>query len=255
MKNYRYLIPWIGGKRLLRKKIAEILDKVLFDGYIEPFGGGGWVLFYRDRWAEVEVYNDLDNRLVNLFNVVKYHPCELARQMCYMLASREQFKQQLNFEGITDIQRAARFLYIINYSFGGKGEQFGTGKTCAAKSAYGIIQRIEEISKRLDKVVIENKSAFELIKMYDSPNQMFYCDPPYTSGEGYKVCSTKNFEHEKLAEVLKGIKGKFLLSYDDSEVIREIYKGFDIIEVSRLKGIGTYLIKNREYREVLIKNF
>lgn len=128
MKNYRYLINWIGGKRLLRKTIAPLIPKDI-NGYIEPFGGGGWVLFYKDKWAELEVYNDLDSRLVNLFNVVKYHPCELARQMCYMLASRKQFEQMLSFEGITDIQKASKFLYIINWSFGAKGTVFGTSKT------------------------------------------------------------------------------------------------------------------------------
>lgn len=120
MKNYKYLINWVGGKRLLRKTIGSLIPNDI-GGYIESFGGGGWVLFYKERWADLEVYNDLDNRLVNLFNVVKYHPCELARQMCFMLASRKQFAQALQMEGITDIQKAARFLYIISYSFGAKG--------------------------------------------------------------------------------------------------------------------------------------
>lgn len=254
MKNYRYLINWIGGKRLLRKTIAPLIPEDI-NGYIEPFGGGGWVLFYKDKWAELEVYNDLDNRLVNLFNVVKYHPCELARQMCYMLASRRQFEQMLSFEGITDIQKASKFLYIITRSFGAKGSVFGTSKMRGLKSAGGIIQRIDEISKRLDKVIIENKNAFELIKNYDNPNQFFYCDPPYSKGEGYKVVSTKDFEHETLAEILKNIKGRFLLSYDDSEKIRKLYKNFNIIEVSRQKGINNVSVKNNEYKELIIKNY
>ncbi|MGM9993487.1 MAG: DNA adenine methylase [Candidatus Avigastranaerophilus sp.] len=68
MKNYRYLINWVGGKRLLRKTIADIIPKNI-NGYIEPLGGGAWVLFYKDKWAKLEVYNDLDGRLVNLFNI------------------------------------------------------------------------------------------------------------------------------------------------------------------------------------------
>lgn len=254
MKNYRYLINWIGGKRLLRKTIAPMIPEDI-QGYIEPFGGGAWVLFYKEKWAELEVYNDLDSRLVNLFNVVKYHPCEIARQMCYMLASREQFEQQIFCEGITDIQKAARFLYIINRSFGAKGKTFGTSKSSGIKSAYGIIERITEISKRLDKVLIEHKSAFDLIKNYDRETMFFYLDPPYSCGEGYNVCSTKDFEHEKLAQLLKNIKGKFLLSYDDSEKIRELYKGFNIIEVTRENGINRKDIKNKEYKELIIKNY
>ena len=174
MTKYKYLISWIGGKRLLRKKIAELIPNNI-KGYIEPFGGGGWVLFYKYRWAELEIYNDLDTRLVNLFNVVKYHPCELARQMCCMLSSRTQFEQQLNFGGITDVQKAAQFLYIINYSFGAKGTVFAT----RVKSAGGIIERVMEISKRLDKVNIENKNALDLIQTYDNGQNFFYLDPPY----------------------------------------------------------------------------
>ena len=140
MKNYKYLINWIGGKRLLRKTIAGLIPHDGINGYIEPFGGGAWVLFYKEKWAELEVYNDLDGRLINLFNVVKYHPCELARQMCYLLGSREQFSQMIKNEGITDIQKAAQFLYILSYSFGGKCGSFGTSKTRGIKSAGGIIE-------------------------------------------------------------------------------------------------------------------
>lgn len=119
MKQYKYLIGWIGGKSLLRKTIAALIPQKI-PTYIEPFGGAAWVLFYKDKWAELEIYNDIDCRLVNLFNVVKYHPCELARQMCYMLSSRQQFSDMLKYEGFTDIQRAAKFLYVIAHSFGAK---------------------------------------------------------------------------------------------------------------------------------------
>ena len=254
MKNYRYLINWIGGKRLLRKTISELTPKNI-KGYIEPFGGGAWVLFYKDRWAEFDVYNDLDAELVNLFNSVKYHPCELARQMCYMLASREQFEQYLKYNPITEIQKAARFLYIINRSFGAKGKSFGTSRTCSIKSAGGIIERINEISKRLDKVIIENKDAISLIKQYDCETQFFYCDPPYSKGEGYRVIKTKDFNHIELANTLKKIKGRFLLSYDDSEFIRELYKGYSIFEVQRQKGINNKNIKDNIYKELIIKNY
>lgn len=254
MKNYRYLLNWIGGKRLLRKSISEIIPDNI-NGYIEPFGGGAWVLFYKEKWADLEVYNDLDNRLINLFNVVKYHPCELARQMCYMLASREQFEQQLKYNGITDIQKAANFLYIITRSFGAKGETFGTSRKCGIKSAGGIIDRVLEISKRLDKVIIEHKNAFELIQQYDTIDNFFYCDPPYSQGEGYKVCSTKEFQHDKLVKILKNLKGRFLLSYDDTDYIRDLYKDFNIIEVSRQKGINNKNVKDKKYNELLIRNY
>lgn len=249
-----YLINWVGGKRLLRETISHLIPDDIIS-YIEPFGGAAWVLFYHEQWAPLEVYNDLDSRLVNLFRVVKYHPCELAREMCYLFASREQFLYALKNEPETDIQKAARFLFLITRSFGGKGTQFGVNYTCSIKSAGGIIERIESISKRIDKVIIEHKSAFDLIPQYDTPDTFFYCDPPYSTGAGYEVTTTKDFEHERLADILKNIQGRFLLSYDDSLLVRELYKGFNLIEVERMNGINRVNVKNNMYKELLICNY
>lgn len=249
-----YLINWLGGKRLLRKDISRLIPQDI-SSYIEPFGGGGWVLFYYHRWAELEVYNDLDGRLVNLFRVVKYHPCELAREMCYLFHSREQFLSLIQNPGETDIQKAARFMFILSRSFGGKGKCFGVCYDGSIKSAGGLIERIDKISKRLDKVIIENLSAMELIPQYDTQNAFFYCDPPYSSGAGYDVISTTNFEHERLRDILKNIKGRFLLSYDDAPKIRELYKDFNIIEIERVNGINRKCIKNNMYKELLICNY
>ncbi len=254
MRNYKYLMGWVGGKRLLRKKIAELIPKDI-EGYIEPFGGGGWVMFYKENWAKLEVYNDLDNRLVNLFNIVKYHSEELSRQMSLMLSSRKQFEQMLELNPITDIQKAARFLYVINCSFGARGKSFGTTISTKSRSRQGVINRIFAISKRLDNVLIENRPATDLIAKYDKPAHFFYCDPPYTTGAGYDIVSTKDFDHEGLFKILANIKGRFLLSYDDSQYIRNLYKNFDIIEVSRHKGINNITVKDREFKELLIKNY
>ena len=66
-------ISWIGGKKLLKRKIIEQFPKN-FDRYIEVFGGAGWVLFDKEKHADMEVYNDMNGELVNLFRCVKYHP-------------------------------------------------------------------------------------------------------------------------------------------------------------------------------------
>ena len=226
------LINWVGGKRLLRKTIAPLIPKDI-KSYIEPFGGGGWVLFYKDRWADLEIYNDLDGRLVNLFRIVKYHPNALKEELKYLLGSREMFFQFLNGTFITDIQKAAQFLFLITRSFGGRGDTFGTvKKSCggASKSQRNILTKIDAIHERLDKVMIENRDFEKLIKQYDFEDAFFYCDPPYTSGCGYEVTSTTDFDHERLRDVLKDIKGRFLLSYDDSPKVRELYKGYEMID-------------------------
>ena len=110
-------ISWIGGKKALRKKIVEEFpEKGTYNKYIEVFGGAGWVLFYFDKHAEKEIYNDIDGKLVNLFRCVKYHPDEMQKELDLILMSREQFgdaRAQSEVRGMTDIQRAARFFVVI----------------------------------------------------------------------------------------------------------------------------------------------
>lgn len=251
-----YLINWVGGKRLLRKTIEPLIPEDI-DSYIEPFGGGGWVLFYKEKWAELEVYNDLDDRLVNLFRIVKYHPDELIKEFRYQLASRKMFYEALDSHFYTDIQNASKFLYLISRSFGGKGTSFGTSKkSTGMKSQQNILERINVIHKRLDKVLIENLSFEKLITDYDNPDAFFYCDPPYVQGEGYyKTTKQGGFRHELLADTLKNIKGRFLLSYDDNPLIRELYKDFHIISTERQNGINNYAAANKNFKELLIRNY
>ena len=141
------LINWVGGKRLLRKTIAKVIPEDI-KSYIEPFGGGGWVLFYKDKWADLEVYNDLDGRLVNLFRIVKYHPNAFIEEWRHLLGSREMFLQFLNGTFITDIQKAVQFYFLITRSFGGRGDTFGTVKKTsggACKSLHNVPKKIEAI--------------------------------------------------------------------------------------------------------------
>ena len=253
------LLNWVGGKRLLRKTIAPLIPSDI-KSYVEPFGGGAWILFYKDKWADLEVYNDLDSRLVNLFRIVKYHPNALKEELNFLLGSREIFMQFLNTNFVTDIQKAAQFYFLITRSFAGMGTNLGNvRKTCggACKSQKNVLEKIDAIHKRLDKVMIENKDFEKLICQYDFEQAFFYCDPPYTSGCGYKVVSTKDFAHEKLKEVLSDIKGRFLLSYDDSPKIRKLYKNYEIFPVERPNGINNARKnrKNKVYKELLIANY
>lgn len=106
-------ISRIGGKRLLRKAICERFPAAdRFDRYIEVFGGAAWVLLYKDKHAQIEVYNDGDGELVNLMRCIKYHSSELQREISGFYNSREIFLdalEQLQCRGFTDIQRAARY--------------------------------------------------------------------------------------------------------------------------------------------------
>lgn len=175
---------WIGGKRILRKAILERFPTDKVDRYIEVFGGAAWVLFAKEKQpGQLEVYNDINGDLVNLFRCVKYHCGELQREFDWLLSSREQFFDyvaQANMRGLTDIQRAARFLYRVKISFGKAGEDYATDR----KNVSNVIPRLSQAFKRLQGVNIEHKDFADLIRVYDRKGALFYLDPPYIGARG-----------------------------------------------------------------------
>lgn len=246
-------ISWIGGKKLLRKKILEQFpDPESYDRYIEVFGGAGWLLFSRDKHASMEVFNDVNGELINLYRIVKCHPEALQKELEWLLMSREQFFDELNrnARGMTDIQRAARFFCMIKESFGADCKSFGVRTRDMQKS----VDYLKEVSGRLNRVVIENQDFERLIKTYDRPGALFYLDPPYYEAEKYYPDRFNPEDHERLQKCLSDLKGKFILSYNDCPRIRELYKGFAIIEVDRLDNLANK-IESRRYKELIIKNF
>jgi DNA adenine methylase len=254
MINLNSFIPWIGGKKLLRKTIVSYFPDEI-DRYIEVFGGAAWVLFYKDKYANLEVYNDINSNLVNLFRCIKYHFQELQKELTWVLNSHEIFDEIRNIEdskGLTDIQRAARYFTVIKISFGADRRSYG----CSKRSLLNSVKYLTAIHERLDKVVIENRSYEALIKVYDRPDALFYLDPPYHGTEKYYDDVFTEQNHIILKNSLKKIKGKFILSYNDDEYIRELYKDFEIIELNRQKNL-TGRTKNSDniYHELLIKNY
>ena len=246
-------IPWIGGKRLLRKKIIDMFPEE-FDRYIEVFGGAGWVLFAKDKHAELEVYNDVNSQLVNLFRCVKYHAEELQKELDYLLSSREMFqdfKEQIDTRGMTDIQRAARYFMLIKTSYGADRRTFG----CIKKNINNSIQYLKDIKTRLNTVVIENRDFGNLIKTYDREKALFYLDPPYHGTEKYYNTGFNDEDHVRLKERLEDIKGKFILSYNDDEYIRSLYRDFNIYEIERNNSLAQRYEINNIYKELIITNY
>ncbi len=247
-------ISWIGGKNYLKKAINEEMP-ANFNRYVEVFGGAAWVLFSKDKQASMEVYNDYNRDLVNLFRCVKYHRPELQRELSFMLNSRElfeDFKAQYNTSGMTDIQRAARFFFLLKTSYGSNGRSYG----CIKKDISVMNNYLESVEKRLSCVIIENKDFEDLIKVYDKPGALIYCDPPYYGTEKYYQVMFSEPDHQRLYKTLSNIEGKFLLSYNDCDYIRKLYKAFNMIQVSRMHNLkARYKDGQNLYHELLIKNY
>lgn len=247
-------ISWIGGKKQLKKNIIEQFPQAgSYDRYIEVFGGAGWVLFDKERHAEIEIFNDINGNLINLYRCVKYHPEAMQKELQFSLMSREQFfdqKSQQECRGMTDIQRAERFFLIIKESFGSDRESFGV----RSKDMQKMIQYLLEVSQRLNRVVIENVDFERLIKTYDRKSALFYLDPPYFKAEKYYPDRFQPEDHKRLAETLKRIKGRFVLSYNDCIEVRKLYKDCNIIEVDRADSL-VIKTQSRRYAEIIVKNY
>lgn len=248
-------IGWIGGKRQLRKEILSHFPATGVGRYIEVFGGAGWVLFAREPApGQMEVYNDLNGDLVNLFRCVKYHCEALQAELDCLLHSREIFLDYLaqkQVRGLTDLQRATKFLYLVKHSFGSNAEDFATSN----KSTMNLSCYMSKIGARLKNVVIENRDFQPLIKTYDRPEALFYLDPPYVGTEGHYTVRFGEADHRRLAGVLKGIKGRFVLSYSDAPLVKELYGDWcNICSTSRPNNLAG-APSQKTFPEVIIKNF
>ncbi len=248
-------IGWVGGKKGLRDVIISKFPKNV-DRYVEVFGGAGWVMFRKDKVpGQMEVFNDFDSNLINLYRCIKYHPEALQKELDYILSAREIFedyKEQINTRGLTDIQRAARYFYLIKISFGCKKMNYAT----RPKRLNRTLARLEEITERLSGVIIENKDFESLIKLYDSPDTLFYLDPPYHKTEKY-YDNEKVFDeadHIRLKECLGNLRGKFILSYNDDEFIGELYKDYKIEGMARSCTLSANSSGDK-FKELIIRNF
>lgn len=245
----RNIVPWIGGKTLLAKKIISLFPEKV-ERYVEVFGGGASVLLSKEKLAPFEVYNDADSQIVNLFRCVKYHRGELQKEISTYINSREVFediKALINIRGLTDIQRAAMFYIQTKISFGADRRSYG----CNTKNlSPDYLKDIENRLKTGKGVIIEHKDFENLISVYDRSNSLFYCDPPYHKTERFYDVPFKDEDHLRLNASLKAIKGRFILSYNDDEFIRELYKDYNIIPVERQNNMSSGVFK-----EVIIKNY
>ena len=250
-------MSWIGGKKALREEIVARFP-LNYSRYIEVFGGGGWILFHKDPGRVFEVYNDFNPNLANLYRCVRDHPEELQEELRYVLNSRLDFdymkKMMHSGTVLTDIKRAAYFYQLIRYSYASGLDSYGG----QPHSMWNNFPLIHQACQRLQRVVIENKDFEKLIRQYDRPESFFYCDPPYYETEDYyqDVGFTRK-DHERLANALCTMQGKFLLSYNDCPEIRELYSrpGIIIESTTRLSNIAQRYEAGKQYAELLISNY
>jgi DNA adenine methylase len=253
--NFAPIIPWIGGKRRLAKRIIPMFPE--HGCYVEPFCGAAAIYFLKDQ-AKTEVLNDINGELVNLYRVVKHHLEEFVREFKWSLTSRQMFKwlQDTPEETLTDIQRAARFFYLQKNAFGGKvsGQTFGTATTAAPR--LNLLRLEEDLSLahlRLSQTFIEHLAWDKCITKYDRDHTLFYCDPPYFGTEGYGVDFGIE-QYDRMAELARTIKGKMVISVNDIPEMRLAFAGLNMESVDITYTVGGQGKANKT-AELIIRNW
>lgn len=255
-------IAWPGGKSVMRKQLLEeIPEDHRFFGTV--FGGAGW-LFIGKAPSHSEAFNDLNSDLINFFRVVQVCPHEFILSLQYDLVSRESFVEyKKKFaekpNELTNIERAKMFFYLIKTSFGSMGETFGTSTTGKPRLNFDELQNIiMKIHQRFSRVTIENLQWKPFILRYDRPYSLFDIDPPY------HIPSSKDFyrhylvddDFVDLAQTLKTIKGRFIMTLNDDEFVRGTFKDFKIREIkTRYTVCRQPESRKKDIVELLIKNF
>ena len=231
LKKLRPPVKWHGGKHYLCHRIIEHF--CAHETYVEPFGGGASVLLNKTP-APVECYNDLDWRITRLFRVIRDHGDELGRRLALTPYSEVEFDDAL-VPSEDEIEQARRDFVRWRQSIGGRGDAFSHTlhrvRRGMADVVSGYLSSIDEVLplvvKRLRQVQIVCRPAVEVIRTWDSPTTLFYCDPPYVHSTR-ESCDVYSHEmtvtdHRELASCLHEAKGDVVLSGYPSPLYDELY--------------------------------
>ncbi len=243
-------VKWHGGKHYLAGRIAALFPA--HRTYVEPFGGAASVLLNKEP-SPVEVYNDLDLRITRLFRVLRDHGEEFRRRLCLTPYSEAEFLHAA-VPHYDEIEQARRDFVRFRQSIGGRGDNFSFTLHRARRGMADVVSgylsaidgELPKVVERLRTVQIMHRPASEVIRLYDGPDTLFYCDPPYlpeTRAElrrpAYTVDMTEE-DHRALAEELRRCRGKVVLSGYPSALYDELYEGWRVvlIEMANHAAVG-----------------
>lgn len=265
-RRKRIVFGWYGGKFNHLDWLLPLLPKA--HHYCEPFAGSGAVLLNRNP-DPVERYNDVDGEVVNFFRVLRDHGPELQRVISLTPFAREEFHFAITatLRGVSEIERARRFYVLARQTRTGLAQSATLGRWANCKDTSragmsGVVSRwlggvegLSDIASRLIRVQIENRPALDVIRLYDGPDALFYCDPPYLHGTrgdaaayGYEM---SDGEHADLAATLRRCKGKVAISGYRNDLMDRLYKNWRRFDAP---GEQAHSIKQMRY-ECLWMNY
>jgi DNA adenine methylase len=259
-RNTNPVAPWLGGKRALSKRICALIDADQHTTYAEPFVGMGGIFLRRRRAAKAEFINDAGRDIYTLFRVLQEHYVAFLDLLRFQITTQANFERLVAVDpmSLTDLQRAARFLYLQRLAFGGKvtGRSFGVAATRPGRFNLTTLEPdLEALHSRLAGVTVTCMDFAAFIARVDRPGTLFYLDPPYWGCEGdygRDLFSRERFE--EMAAVLAALQGRFILSLNDVPGVRETFGQFLLHPVTTTYSIAsTGPVPPR--RELLIANF
>lgn len=222
-QTIRPILRWPGRKSRMMKHLLPLIPEHVC--YVEPFAGSLAVLLAKPRSA-VEVVNDLNGDLVALYRNLQYHLPELLREIDYAMAARRNIKDYIANPGLTEIQRAARFLVRNRTSFGGGMTSFGVAKTAGGGVGFSRetnTHLLGELHQRMDKVVVENIPYDRCLKLYDSADSFFFMDPPYLNADTGPYRGWNEKELTQFRRDVDKLKGRWVVTLDASEFNQKLF--------------------------------
>lgn len=250
---------YIGGKRNLAKLLTTRIAGVPHTTYAEVFVGMGGVFLRRAARPPAEVINDWSEDVSTFFRILQRHYVAFLDMLRFQLTTRAGFERLMRTDAstLTDLERAARFLYLQRTAFGGKvsGRSFGVSPSSPGRfDMTKLGPMLEAIHDRLSGVVIERLPWADFIRRYDRPATLFYLDPPYYGCEDdYGDGMFGRAEFAGMADVLAALKGRFIMSINDRPETRETFARFKIEAVRTTYSTGGG-DKARSFPELVISN-
>ena len=257
MKGLRSPLCWIGGKSKLVRELQKRTPQHRV--YVEPFAGAAWLFFAKEP-AEVNVLNDIDGHLMDFYRYLKTSD----KFGCDMTPSMEKWKRIRDRYNLGEKIVPCDYIYVLKHSYGCKPGDLSPSpshmkrcETLANPSECKVSHLKRNFNSYRDlllKAILMKKDYRDIIRKYDSKDTFFYLDPPYHGIEcPYVSC---DLNPEQIARAVRGLKGKFLLSYNDHPDVRRAFRSYRIEEVSQIYEVSKASTgTTKQVTELLIRNY
>lgn len=240
--------PYVGGKRNLAKQLVALIAATPHQIYAEPFVGMGGVFLRRTSKPRCEAINDWSQDVSTFFRILQRHYVAFVDMLRFQLTTRAEFERlkATDPSTLTDLERAARFLYLQRTTYGGLRDGGSNSGVFSVKPGQNgsfdptrVQPMLEELHARLSGVVIERLPFQDFIRRYDRPETLFFIDPPYWGLEGlYGKELFARSDYEILVEALRQLKGRFILTINDRPETRELFSPFDVKPIEFKYSVG-----------------